>query len=183
MLKLHDDTRLLAAFTAVFSREECLAYGCHPKYPVPLRTSRDALVDLYAALPTRLPPLYEQLLLSYRWPEADLGRFRLTANPLGPGLTGFLEEMKGDPVLWREIIPRGWIRFGNGPDLNYDPVCFDIRQPRKDGDYRIVQLDHEEILCNSRIREVAELAPSFRELVQRTVVELTRQKSPRGTSP
>lgn len=170
MAPTQDDTILLAAFTAVFRCEECRTPGDQPKRPVSTHTSRGALADLYAVLPARLPHLYEQLLLSYRWPETDLGPF-LLANPIGPGLAGFLEELKGDPVLWAVLIPSGWIRFGMGPDLNYDPVCFDTRRRRKDGDYRVVQLDHEELLCNSRIKEAAELAPSFRELVQRTVVE------------
>ncbi|HTE18733.1 MAG TPA: hypothetical protein VK689_10180, partial [Armatimonadota bacterium] len=122
----------------------------------------------------RLPPLYEQLILSYRWPEVDLGPFRLLANPLGPGLAGLLAEMQQDRVMWEELIPRGWIRFGKGADLNYDPVCFDLRRRRKDGDYPIVQLDHEELLCFSRIREVAQLASSFRELVEQVVAEAQR---------
>jgi hypothetical protein len=114
------------------------------------------------------------LVLSYRWPETDLGRFRLLANPPGPGLEGLLAEMRRDAVLWEELIPRGWIRFGKGPGLNYDPVCFDLRRRRKDGDLRVVQLDHEEILCYSCIIEVAELAGSFRELVEGTVAHARR---------
>jgi hypothetical protein len=160
---------LLADFVAAFSVCVGWEYGSELGQVVPVRTSPEALRDLRAVLPAPLPPLYERLILTYRWPESDLGEFRLLANPVGPRLTGLLEEMKRDSVLWDELIPRGWIRFGKGAGLNYDPVCFDIRRRRRDGDYRIVQLDHEEILCHSRIKEVAELALSFRELVEKTV--------------
>ena len=50
----------------------------------------------------------------------------------------------------------------------YDPVCFDIGL-RKNYDYRIVKIDHEEILCNQRIKVVPESAPSFRALVLQTI--------------
>ncbi len=85
-------------------------------------------------------------------------------------LCGLAEEIFKDPGLVESLIPGGLIQFGKGPDINYDPVCFDIKNRRKDGDYRIVRVDHvdhEEVLCNSRIRIVAELAPSFRDLVNK----------------
>ncbi len=58
--------------------------------------------------------------------------------------------------------------------MDYDPVCFDLRSRTKDGDYRIVKIDHEEILCNNRLKVVAELAPSFEQLMQRTVEQATK---------
>lgn len=33
----------------------------------------------------------------------------------------------------------------------------------------VVKIDHEEILCNNRIKVVGELAKGFRELVQQTI--------------
>lgn len=169
MSRTTHEVLLLTEFVAAFAAGDCSDYGCEPGQPIPVETSVEALADLRAMIPVSLPPLYERLLLSYRWPESDLGRFRLLANPAGPRLKGLLDELTRDAVLWNELTPRGWIRFGKGAGTNYDPVCFDIRQRRKDGDYRIVQLDHEQILCNARIKVVAELAPSFRELVESTV--------------
>jgi hypothetical protein len=34
-----------------------------------------------------------------------------------------------------------------------------------------VKIDHEDILCNSRVKVVAELASSFEDLVRRTISE------------
>jgi hypothetical protein len=113
----------------------------------------------------RLPPLYEQLVLSYRWDEVDLGRVRLLANA-PPGLQGLAEAIRRDQGLYEVLDAAGYLQFGKGPDVDYDPVCFDLGTRRSDGDCRIVKFDHEQILCNHRLVEVSELAPSFRRLIQ-----------------
>jgi len=53
--------------------------------------------------------------------------------------------------------------------MDYDPVCFEIKSRTQEGDYRIVKIDHEEILCNDRLKIVAELAPSFESLMRQTI--------------
>ena len=77
--------------------------------------------------------------------------------------------MLSDRGLWNELVPNGYLQFGKAPDLNYDPVCFDFNRRLRDGDCRIVPIDHEEILCNQRLKEVSEIAPSFRQLVLQTI--------------
>lgn len=141
------------------------AYGFRKWKARAVRTDPSLLEPLYAKLPARFPPLYEQLVLSYRWAEVDLGSFRLLANPLGSDLTGLLAEVEKDEGLRESLIPAGFIKFGKGPDLDYDPVCFDIKSRTERKDYRIVKVDHEEILCHHRVKVVAEIAPSFEQLV------------------
>jgi len=41
----------------------------------------------------------------------------------------------------------------------------------RDGECRIVKIDHEEILCNYRVKVVAELSPSFERLLMQTIKE------------
>ena len=137
--------------------------------PVRCQIGRSAIDDFYKACPHRLPPLYEELVLGYRWARVDLGRFRLLANPPGAELNGILSQMRRDKALWKELTAKGYVQFGMASDLNYDPVCFDTSRRQPDGDCRVVQLDHEEILCNSRIRELGELARSFRLLMIQTI--------------
>lgn len=132
-------------------------------------TDRGCLDPLYAKLPARFPPLYERLILSYRWAEVDLQSYTLLANPPGPDFSRLFALISGDPGLLESLIPAGYIQFAKGPDMDYDPVCFDVNSRRKNGDCRVVKIDHEEILCNYRIKVVAELAPSFEELVQQTI--------------
>jgi hypothetical protein len=91
------------------------------------------------------------------------------ANPLGDDLSGFFQEISEAPEIWKALIPAGFIPFGKGPDLDYDPVCFDIKSRKQGGDCRIVKIDHEQILCNYRVKVVAELAPSFYQLVLETI--------------
>jgi hypothetical protein len=142
--------------------------------PVRTNTKPSLLEQLYAKVPARFPKLFEHLVLSYRWAEVDLGTWRLLANPPGPDLAGLLEQMSKDPAIWGALFPAGYIQFGKGPDLYYDPVCFDLKSRNKNGDYRIVKIDHEQILCNNRIKLVAELAPSFEHLVRQTIDQANR---------
>ncbi len=51
---------------------ECDKYGYKRWRPANSMTDRAELETLYAKLPARFPPLYERLVLSYRWAEVDL---------------------------------------------------------------------------------------------------------------
>ena len=86
------------------------------------------LEPLYAKLPARFPPLFEGLVLSYRWAEVDLQTYTLLANPPGQGLSKFLGQLSKDPAFWASLRPAGYIQFAKGPDMDYDPVCFDIKR-------------------------------------------------------
>lgn len=164
--KMMTDDELIAKFAATFSKFGVIA--------ISETTDPTALVAVYSKLPAKFPPLFEKLVLSYRWEEeVDFDLFRLNANPPYDDLSGLTKEIFKDPGLVESLIPGGLIQFGKAPDVNYDPVCFDIKNRHKDGDFRIVQVDHEEILCNFRIRIVKELAPSFRDLVHKVLSRRT----------
>jgi hypothetical protein len=154
-------------------------YGRRLWKPIRVETPKPFLDEIYDELPNhfRFPHLFEQLLLSYRWAEVDLSTYRLLANPPGDDLNGFFQKMT-HPDFWDALTSAGFIPFGKGPDVDYDPVCFDIKSRKQGGDCRIVKIDHEEILCNNRVKVVAELAPSFHQLVLQTI-ELA-EKTPRS---
>jgi hypothetical protein len=137
--------------------------------PIKVNSALELLEPIYSKLPARFPPLFELLVLSYRWAEIDLKLFRLLANPPGRDLSGLLGEMSKDPHLWNPLLQAGYIRFGKGADMDYDPVCFDISSRKKNRDYRIVKIDHEEILCNNRVKVTSELAPSFQQLMMDSI--------------
>ncbi|HEY8716458.1 MAG TPA: hypothetical protein VIM00_13835 [Candidatus Acidoferrum sp.] len=137
--------------------------------PLKLQTDVGALEAIYSKLPARLPRLFEELVLCYRWAEVDLERFTLLANPPGDDLMGLYAAMSSDNYLWIHLVPSGFLRLAKGPGGDYDPVCFDIRSRKKSGDCPIVKIDHEQILCNDRIQVVGELAPSFLNLLQTTI--------------
>jgi len=165
----------MAEFPEIYPLVRQLAVGGLDSYgrlhwrPKKVQTDLSQLEPLLAKLPARFPPLFEQLVLSYRWAEVDLQLLRLLPNPLGTDLRGLLSEMTKDPALWENLLASGYIQFGRGTDMDYDPVCFNIRSRTRDRDYKIVKIDHEEILCNNRVKVVAELAPSFRQLILQTI--------------
>jgi len=145
------------------------AYGHRRWKPIHVKADRACLGPIYAKIPSRFPPLFEYLVLSYRWAEVELGSFRLVANPPGPDLLGLFGEMTKDDFLSTHLLRSGFVPFGKGQGADYDPVCFDLSARKQNGEYRIVKLDHEQILCFSRIKVVAELASTFRELVRLTI--------------
>lgn len=140
--------------------------------PQRVTTDKSALDPLYRQVPARFPRIYEHLVLSYRWANVYLQSYTLLANPKGPDLSGLFKQ----GGLFDYLLPVGYVQFGNGPGGNYDAVCFDTKSERN-GDQRIVRIDHEEVLCNNRIRVVAELAPSFEELVQSTIEQAELKNS------
>ena len=133
------------------------------------RTDPITLQQFYNLIPRRFPPLYEELLLSYRWERADLASFRLLANPPGPDFSGLLAEMTVNKNLFSICLKNGFIQFGFGPGVCYDPVCFDLNGKSHRKNYKAVILDHEEILCNSKTEVKAILADNFENLVRSTV--------------
>jgi hypothetical protein len=145
-------------------------YGFRHWKPIKVEAPQSQLDEIYAELPEqfRFPSLFERLLLTYRWAGVDLGTYRLLSNAPGPDLNDFFQQMTS-PYLWETLLPANFVPFGKGPDLDYDPVCFDMKSRKQGGDCRIVKIDHEQILCNYRVKVVAELAPSFYQLVLETI--------------
>src|ERR1700680_1165812 len=121
------EDNLIERFIASFNKLDEMADFTALKVP----TDSSQLEPLLAKLPARFPPLFQDLILSYRWAEVDLGSFRLLPNPPGPDLSGLLTEMTRDPAFWESLPSAGYIQFGRGPDIDYDPVCFDIRSRTK----------------------------------------------------
>jgi hypothetical protein len=142
-----------------------------------IETPVSALQILYKVVPGPLPTLYEQLILTYQWAEVDLDTFRLLPN-YPPSLSGLAKTITADSVMFRVLSSHGFVQFGKGPDVNYDPVCFDLNERSPDGDCAIVRLDHEEILIRERIRIVAKVADSFRQLVLLAIGDTGTHRKP-----
>jgi len=75
----------------------------------------------------------------------------------------FKDRLLIDEGFVKVLLPAGYLQIGNPDDSSYDPVCFDTN---KKGECQIVRIDHEEILCRSRIRVVKVIAASFLELIE-----------------
>ena len=180
-----EDEFLIGRFVASFEKldemtiwdpiAEQLATGDRDPYrrglwrPIKMETEPSLLDPIYSTMSGRFPPLFESLVLSYRWAEVDLRSYRLIANPPGAGFAGLLHEMSKDPIIWSCLLEAGYIQFGKGPDVDYDPVCFDLGAQNENSDCMIVKIDHEQILCHKRVKKVAELAPTFEQLMLDTI--------------
>jgi hypothetical protein len=112
-----------------------------------------------------LPPTLRSLVLRYAFMEFEIGKVLMCPNT-GQDIDYELAKYVGsDRNLQEVLVPAGYLHFARQWTGDYDPICFDTNRGYK-REYPIVQIDHEEILCNRRLKVVAELAPSFRRLVE-----------------
>ena len=176
-----DDAALIQRFVACFTRlddstfshdeppPQELSVGLDPIdwnsirwQPAAISTASDAVGTIHRV--GVLPRIYEQLVLSYRWPEVDLGLCRLLPNLPANDLQPLADAMFADPVLNNTLIPNGFSRFALAPNECYDPICFDLNR-FTNGDCPVVRLNHESILMHDTIGDVTTVFGSFRELM------------------
>ena len=119
---------MVAAIAA--GADECDELGQPVPPPAAVVTPSTALEALYQRIPGRLPHLFERLLLTYRWPKAELGPFLLLANPPGPGLDGFAQQPLHDKGLAETLLPARYVQFGRGPYGKLRPGL--LRPPAQD---------------------------------------------------
>lgn len=134
---------------------------------VPIRAEENAsrLRAFKEKLPTRLPQSFESFLSRYSFPVFDV---------LGITFFGWDSESSEYIVqasvpknsLSELLIPAGYVQIGR-PDIgNFDGICFDLNHQAQNREYQLVQVDHEEILCNWKVRVTRNLWPSFVRLVE-----------------
>ena len=112
-----------------------------------------------------LPPTFRSLVRRYAFMGFEIGKVLMCPNT-GTAVDGeFANYVGSDKRLQEVLIPAGCLHFARLGTGDYDPICFDTNRGHG-REYPIVQVDHEEILCNRRLKVVAELAPSFRRLVE-----------------
>jgi hypothetical protein len=80
-------------------------HRCSRWRPIKVDTEPSLLDPVYSMVPGRFPPLFERLVLSYRWAEVDLGSYRLMANRPGSSLDGLLHEMSN--LEWPRVATHG----------------------------------------------------------------------------
>ena len=130
--------------------------------PAAIATSPDTLGLIHRV--GVLPSLYRQLVLSYRWPDVDIGVCRLLCNLPADNLQPLAASMFADPILNNTLIPNGFARFALAPNECYDPICFDLNRFTND-DCPVVRLNHESIVTHDTIGDVVTVFGSFRELI------------------
>jgi hypothetical protein len=111
-----------------------------------------------------MPQLYRALVDSYEWlpfEAADLfvyGSLGLDGDP-----DDIANRLFRDRVFVQVLLPARLFHFAGPATGSYDPICIDLSTPGTiDGP--VLWLDHEEILCNDRIRVVQRLSLSLAHL-------------------
>jgi hypothetical protein len=126
------------------------------------------MAELEASLPKRLPQSFESLLSRYSFPSFDVGGISFFGwESASSELFEVAYSAKGS--LSEVLLPSGYIQVGRSDTGGFDAVCFDLNTQRQNREWRIVQIDHEEILCNRKVKIRGELWSSFRKLVQHQV--------------
>jgi hypothetical protein len=105
------------------------------------------------------PPSFRALICRYSFPAFECGPLMFFSNT-GQGLFWELEDrLFLDAVMSPALLRAGYVQIGNPMFYDYDPMCFEAQPQGLEG--KIVQLDHEEILCHGKIAVVRSIAPSF----------------------
>ncbi|HEY3414856.1 MAG TPA: SMI1/KNR4 family protein [Armatimonadota bacterium] len=123
----------------------------------------DWIVPLEQRLGLALPPSYRSLVTRYVFPAFEVGPFQMSANtPEGTPFYEFRNRVFSDQAFVDILLPAGYIPLGNPFAGNYDQICFDTqRRKGAAGECPIVWIDHEEVLCNERIRVLEQVSSSF----------------------
>jgi hypothetical protein len=116
-------------------------------------------------LPKRLPQSFASFLSQYSFPSFDVEGISLfgwesDSNPY----TDEASAAKGS--LSELLIPAGYVQIGRPDTGSFDAICFDLNDQRQNRESRIVSVDHEQILCNWRVRVSGELWSSFIKLTE-----------------
>jgi hypothetical protein len=130
----------------------------------------DWIRPLFERLPEPFPESFQSLLLRYAFPSFEIQPITLFGNTGEDYLWELSDRIFVDPTMSPFILGSGYLQIGIPFQGDYDPICFDMDRRSKDRqDAPLVQLDHEEILCNSRVEVVKEIALSFRCLLEQHI--------------
>ena len=117
------------------------------------------IADLQTRIGRRFPPSFLNFISRYSFPAFEFGPLLFFANHREGTYWDLSRKLFLDPNMSPLLMGAGFIQIGNPFFYNYDPVCFDCNAGSEEP--RLVQLDHEAILCDSEIRIIKVVSPSF----------------------
>jgi hypothetical protein len=126
------------------------------------------LLNLEATLPKRLPPSFESLLSRYSFASFDASGISFFGwGPTSADLFDVASPQRGS--LSELLLPAGYFQIGRPDTGSFEAICFDLNTQKQNREYRIVLADHEEVLCNSRVKIRSELWLSFRKFLEAAI--------------
>jgi hypothetical protein len=134
---------------------------------VPIRSEDNASrVGMFEEkLPIRIPQSFESFLSRYSFPAFDV--LGITLFDWESDSNEYIVEASAPKNSLSELlIPAGYAQIARPDTGDFDAICFDLNHKAQNREYRVVQVDHEDILCNWKVRVTGELWPSFLKLVE-----------------
>ena len=134
---------------------------------VPIRPEDNAkrLNEFEEKLTKRLPQSFGSFLSRYSFPAFDV--LGITLFEWDSDSNKYITEASAPKNSLSELlIPAGYVQIGRPDTGDFDAICFDLNRPAQNRECRVVQVDHEDILCNWKVRVTGELWPSFVKLVE-----------------
>ena len=122
--------------------------------------------SLEQKLPTRLPSSFHYFVTHYRYANFEVGDISFFPNTGEDTYDELVIAMFQDVYMSPFLLKNGLIQFGRRAGGHYDPICFDLKPKAQNREFPIVQIDHEEILCNSRLRVVGRISHSLPKFVE-----------------
>ena len=129
--------------------------------------NRERIELLQDRIGRRFPPSFLDLVSRFSFPAFEHGPLLFFANHCEETFWDLSRKLFLDPTMSPALLSAGFIQIGNPMFYNYDPVCFDCNLGMSEP--RLVQLNHEAILCDSKIEIVREIAPSFIDILKGAV--------------
>src|SRR3954462_12950296 len=115
----------------------------------------------------RFPPSFLDFVSRYSFPAFEYGPLLFYGNKVEETYWDLSRKLFADPIMSPLLLRAGFIQIGNPFFANYDPICFDCNQSSDESP--LVQLDHEAILCHSKVEVAERIASSFIELLNSIV--------------
>lgn len=147
-------------------------------WKIVLSSGADWLPQIESDLPFRLPLTFRSLIARYLFPSFSVEP--LTLYSVGVNDPHTTRELRRAVFADRHLSPflfrNGFLPFARPEDGSYDPVCFDYRSKRKKSEPPVVRIDHEEILCNNRLRVIETLSAKFDLLLEGMTRQLQRRR-------
>lgn len=129
--------------------------------------NRERIEVLQTRIGRRFPPSFRDFVYRYSFPAFEHGPLLFFANHREETFWDLGRRLFLDPAMSPTLLSAGFIQIGNPFFYNYDPICFDCSVGATEA--RLVQLDHEAILCDGEIKILKEIAASFIDLLKEAV--------------
>jgi hypothetical protein len=122
------------------------------------------IVDFEQKHGRRLPASFRYLVTRYAFRPFEWGSVLFFGNAETDHPCNLHIAATQDQAMWPTLRHAGMIQLGRPHTGGYDPICLGSSSVRREPS--IIQVDHESILVNGRIKIVREIVPNFLALAE-----------------